>query len=98
MPRGDGTGPNGMGPMTGRGLGYCAGYGRAGFTNPVGRGFGRGYGFGRGFGRGYGWGFRSPYAYSDISEKTYLENEIRVVNEHLKALEKRLSEIKDEKE
>ncbi|NLG67487.1 MAG: DUF5320 domain-containing protein, partial [Actinobacteria bacterium] len=25
MPRGDGTGPEGMGPMTGRGAGYCAG-------------------------------------------------------------------------
>jgi len=25
MPRGDRTGPVGMGPMTGRGLGYCAG-------------------------------------------------------------------------
>jgi len=98
MPRGDGTGPNGMGPMTGRGLGYCAGYGRPGFTNPTGRGFGRGYGFGRGFGRGYGWGFRPQYGYPEISEKTYLENEIKVLSEHLKSLEKRLSEIKDEKE
>ena len=26
MPRGDGTGPMGMGPMTGRGMGYCTGY------------------------------------------------------------------------
>jgi len=25
MPQGDGTGPNGMGPMTGRGAGKCAG-------------------------------------------------------------------------
>lgn len=24
MPRFDGTGPRGMGPMTGRGMGYCA--------------------------------------------------------------------------
>ena len=27
MPRGDGTGPAGLGPMTGRSAGYCAGYG-----------------------------------------------------------------------
>ena len=27
MPRGDGTGPMGMGPMTGRGAGFCAGLG-----------------------------------------------------------------------
>ncbi|MGI6131405.1 MAG: DUF5320 domain-containing protein [Bacillota bacterium] len=26
MPRGDGTGPAGFGPMTGRAAGYCAGY------------------------------------------------------------------------
>ncbi|MGI6097596.1 MAG: DUF5320 domain-containing protein, partial [Dethiobacteria bacterium] len=26
MPRGDGSGPAGMGPMTGRAAGYCAGY------------------------------------------------------------------------
>jgi len=50
---GDGTGPQGQGPMTGRGAGYCAGYDRPGYANPV---PGRGVGFGRGwFGRGRGW-------------------------------------------
>jgi len=43
-------GPTGMGPMTGRGAGYCAGYGAPGFANP-GMGMGRGMGFGGG-GRG----------------------------------------------
>ncbi len=53
MPRGDGTGPAGFGPMTGRGAGYCAGYQSAGFMNPLfGRGFGCGWGRGGGgFGR-----------------------------------------------
>lgn len=59
MPRGDGMGPAGAGPMTGRGAGFCAGYSVPGYMNP-GPGFGRGYGFGRGrgfgFGRGYGYG------------------------------------------
>ncbi len=42
MPRRDGTGPEGMGPMTGRAVGSCAGY-----TVP-------GFGFGRsGGGRGH---------------------------------------------
>jgi len=52
MPGGDRTGPAGMGPMTGRGAGYCAGYPVAGFMNPVyGGGFwGRGRGGG---GRGH---------------------------------------------
>jgi hypothetical protein len=58
MPRGDGTGPGGMGPMTGRGAGYCAGYSAPGYANPVyGRGAGFGRGLGRGFGRGLGRGF-----------------------------------------
>lgn len=53
MPRGDRTGPMGMGPMSGRGAGYCAGFGMPGFANPAGgRGFGMGFGQGRGFGGG----------------------------------------------
>ncbi|MBA7542667.1 hypothetical protein ES705_34991 [subsurface metagenome] len=69
MPRGDGTGPGGLGPMTGRAAGYCAGYSVPGFMNPsggrlgLGFGYGRGYGrgFGRGMGRGYGRGFVPGY-------------------------------------
>ena len=54
MPGGDGTGPAGMGPMTGRAAGYCAGYPTPGFANPVpGRGA---WGWGRGRG---GWGRRN---------------------------------------
>jgi len=53
MPWGDRTGPLGMGPMTGRGAGYCAGYGVPGYMNPIpGRGF---------WGRGGGWGWRNWY-------------------------------------
>ncbi len=61
MPGGDGTGPMGCGPMTGRGAGYCAGNGMPGYAN---YGGGRGGWFrgpriqsgGRGFsGRGRGW-------------------------------------------
>jgi hypothetical protein len=52
MPRGDGTGPAGWGPMTGRAAGYCAGYNMPGYMSPVpGRGF---WGRGRG-GGGRGW-------------------------------------------
>jgi len=53
MPRGDGTGPMGMGPMTGRAAGYCAGYPVPGFMNPYGGRLGLGLGFGRGGGRGW---------------------------------------------
>ena len=60
MPGGDGTGPAGAGPMTGRAAGYCAGNAVPGYMNPGlgGRGFfGGGWGFG---GRGGGgWGRRN---------------------------------------
>jgi hypothetical protein len=65
MPFGDGTGPRGLGPMTGRGAGFCTGFGKLGFASPMpgypySRGYSYstptwprwGYGFGRGFGRG----------------------------------------------
>ena len=51
MPGFDGTGPMGMGPMTGGGRGYCA----VPVNGPVGPFVGRGRGRGRGFGRGRGW-------------------------------------------
>lgn len=55
MPRGDGTGPRGMGPMTGRAAGFCAGYSAPGYMSPTGgRAFGGGWGRG-GAGGGRGW-------------------------------------------
>ncbi len=54
MPGMDGTGPRGLGPMTGGGRGWCNPYLKGGEIMPFGRGFGMGGGFGRGFGfRGY---------------------------------------------
>jgi hypothetical protein len=69
MPRNDGTGPMGMGPMTGRGAGLCRGDAAQDYTNlPVygcgfgrGRGLGGGRGFGGGGGLGGGRGFRRMY-------------------------------------
>lgn len=52
MPGGDRTGPVGMGPRTGRGMGLCGGYGTPGYANA---GRGRGF-FGRGRGGGGGGG------------------------------------------
>ncbi len=63
MPGGDGTGPMGTGPMTGRGAGRCAGFAMPGYANPgAGAGFGRGQGLGRrrgGGGRGWRHWFRA---------------------------------------
>lgn len=64
MPRGNGRGPQGMGPMTGRGAGVCAGFGTPGYGNRAGGGFGFGGGFGcgRGGGRGgFGRGYRNMF-------------------------------------
>jgi len=56
MPSGDRTGPQGGGPKTGRGLGYCADHDQPGYAAPQSaQGLGLGFRWGgRGFGRGRG--------------------------------------------
>lgn len=108
MPGGNRTGPAGMGPMTGRGAGFCAGFGVPGYANPVGgRGFfgrgGRGMGRGRGFGRGFGWagtGYGSP-AWGGNAE-TYpaaqpltTEQELEGLKDQAEYLEGSLNQIKE---
>ena len=108
MPRGDKTGPNGMGAKTGRSLGYCVGNNRAGFENEM-AAYGRGNGLGRrnrqgeiGFGGRQGQGFRhgfyssnqSPFV--ELKEKTLIENEINNLKDQLESLESRLKTIRDE--
>ena len=67
MPGGDRTGPGGMGPMTGRAAGYCAGYPVPGYMNLIpGRGFWGG-GRGMGWGRGRGWRSGSYGAYPGLA-------------------------------
>jgi hypothetical protein len=63
MPFGDGTGPAGLGPMTGRAAGFCAGFPVPGYMNPV---MGRAsfYGSGMPAVRPYGaglYGYGLPY-------------------------------------
>jgi hypothetical protein len=64
MPRGDGTGPLGMGPMMGRRAGHCAGYDVPGYANPAwGRGFCRSD-MSMAGGRGFGW--RNQFYATDL--------------------------------
>ena len=102
MPAGDGRGPVGAGPMTGRGAGFCAGYTAPGYANSPGcGGYGRG---GRGAGMGrrgrfnsagmpfYGRGFQgSPYGgqyeYSAEAELRMLKDQADSINERIKVLE-----------
>jgi hypothetical protein len=106
MPRGDHRGPNGLGPMTGRGMGFCAGRDEPGFTHAGWghhHGFGRGFdrGFGRGFGRGRGPG-RRDRPHSDLrsgnptaaleAEIVYLERELEILKSEKDALDAEATE------
>lgn len=108
MPRGDGTGPMGLGPMTGRAAGYCAGYSVPGFANPS---FGYGGWGGRG-GRGLGrrfWGAGYPGmaypGYGPIPAPVYSpffpngaadpEMEARALSVQIEMMEQSLKEAKE---
>ena len=67
MPGGNGTGPAGMGPMTGRAAGYCAGYPVPGFMNPMPGGAIRGFGSAPYYG-----GAVSPYGPAGYPAAGYL--------------------------
>lgn len=98
MPGRDKTGPAGMGPMTGRGLGDCGGsrvYRRGGRSGR-GFGFGRGYGRGceRGFGRRLGFGYyRDPVDVVPYDEKKGMENYIADLEREVADIKRQLEEI-----
>jgi len=98
MPGFDGTGPRGMGPMTGGGRGFCS---------PQGIGVARTYGFPRRTGYAYPhYGPRpffpsaTPFApqMSREQEANFLKNEARALREQLKELEARIGQLSTEKE
>ncbi|MFX1493196.1 MAG: DUF5320 domain-containing protein [Promethearchaeota archaeon] len=106
MPGGDRTGPRGLGSMTGRGLGYCAGYDSPGYTRGygmgLGRGWGRGWGRGRGIGLGRGWRWNYGPIYtpvyttytSGIIPKITPENQLTMLKQEKEYLEKEVNGIK----
>lgn len=107
MPGGDGTGPVGRGPMTGRAMGYCTEHSNPGYLNPV---YGRGFdgSWGRGFGRGY-WRcgrrfwwrrYRNSYYSSqpydiDLYPRPSKDEEKIYLEEMVKNLEDEIKAIKD---
>jgi hypothetical protein len=90
MPRFDGTGPLGLGPGTGWGLGPCG----AGLAWR--RGWGRGFGWRRFWGYPYG---AYPYQpqITKKEEKEMLEDEVKDLEEELKTIKARLAELKGQK-
>ena len=104
MPRGDGTGPNGQGPMTGRALGYCSGNDRPGFMESGAgfRGGGRFRAFGHGFGRGRGFAWRarampiqSQFQDMPIQQPTVIteKQEKQLLEQELGALKEEIKEV-----
>ncbi|MBN1896204.1 MAG: DUF5320 domain-containing protein [Candidatus Aenigmarchaeota archaeon] len=106
MPGGNGTGPAGMGRMTGRGMGYCNGFQAPGFASA---------GFGRGRGNRFwarntglpGWQRANDYqAYPVVQptkeqeiqyleeEKEMLKQELESIKQSIKSIESKMMEIK----
>lgn len=92
MPGGDGTGPMGQGPFSGRGLGNCLAYGIPAIAGAVAAfGFGRRRGFGRGFGRSMGAGFARGFGFGAPSKEDQLnalKEEARYIQDRIDDLEK----------
>jgi len=86
MPKFDGTGPQGQGPMTGRGLGPCG----------AGRGMGMRFGgrrnCGRGLGRYFGW--NAPQTKEEKIEDIQIYK--KALKEELEDVEKEEEDLKGE--
>jgi hypothetical protein len=91
MPGGDGTGPMGFGPMSGRAAGYCAGYPVPGYMNSARGGF-WGRGRGRGWGRGFGWARGFGFWPASIPAQTP-EQELDGLKQQAELLQSSLNEI-----
>ena len=103
MPGRDRTGPAGMGPMSGRGAGFCAGTGRTRYEMTA-----NGRGYGMGCGRGWrnrfyatgmpGWmrfgamAAEAPIP-NPVMEKQSLKHQADALQAQLDAIQKRLAEI-----
>jgi hypothetical protein len=112
MPAGDGTGPVGRGPMTGRGAGYCGGLDAPGWANwgPGRRFYGRGGpGMRAGRGGGYRWRsrayatgrprrgvYRIPEPPSREQEIDLLKGEAQMLKEQLDAINQRMEMLGEE--
>lgn len=89
MPRNDGTGPMGMGAMTGRGMGSCVEFVTDANINPaLGRGMGNGCGrrrmHGSG-GRGAGWKQKCNTKQQDSGAMFFISNTTCIAATHKKA-------------
>jgi hypothetical protein len=91
MPRGDGTGPMGQGPMTRRGKGSCSSGARRGLGLAIGTGMGLGLGLRRGFRNLLKLNLKPE---EEISE---LKEQVTILEKNLSKLKDRINEIEKEK-
>ncbi|BDD88501.1 DUF5320 domain-containing protein [Desulfofustis limnaeus] len=107
MPGFDKTGPMGVGPMTGGGLGRCTGVevpsGVFGRGMGRGRGCGRGWAFSTGSGRGRGRGYAAGYppAMPNVSaeqEVDFLKTEAQRLEQQLQRINDRLGNLQQKPE
>lgn len=84
MPGRNGTGPLGMGPMTGRGMGLC----RTGRRPRMGLGFG----YGRGMGRYASYNDYPVEPMTPETERATLEDERAMLEARLREIENRLND------
>jgi hypothetical protein len=102
MPGRDGTGPMGMGPMTGRRAGYCTGYAAPGFADAAFGYCGRGWGNGRGLRRmnrfygnaGYP-GVALPFSDDPELERAATEREVSWLSKRVEVMEQALQNAKE---
>lgn len=100
MPAGDRSGPEGYGPMTGRGAGYCTGNNAPGFTTGFSRGRGAGSAgpFYRG-NNGYGAGsyYQAPYQreFTPEMEIQMLRHESGHLENDLQSVKQRIAELEN---
>lgn len=87
MPGGNRTGPRGEGPMTGRGMGYCA----EGSATPMRSAFAMGQG--RGFGRGRGFACGMPAKTLAMPQELSKEQRVKNLEQQKVAAEYKLKEI-----
>jgi hypothetical protein len=94
MPRKDGTGPNGLGSMTGRGAGLCGSNNSVNYGSGMGQRSGLNVGRGRRLG-GMGLGCRRNYPYENsnidnienlLNQKRNLEKEIELIDKQIESL------------
>jgi hypothetical protein len=99
MPRLNGTGPHGAGPMTGRGMGYCGSNNQGRFYNPA-PGYRGVYGLGN---RGWGGGCRYRFYATGVpgwvppapeQEIADLITQAELLKTKLEAIQKRIDELK----